>query len=612
MFLKSLRIFFSKPRSLHYLLIAWVIPLIFCLFFQPALKTPGPLEITFEKSKIIEMEVETIDSAGIHRLKILPNPTLKSPFTIYRSQLSKIIIKSSDLEKPKVVVSEIWGKDPLVTDFEKNGASWESANLNRSAPPFGKAALWGRYLEWVIVLSAIFGMLWLGFRFQEFKSELAFFGLFLVPISYLGQLHWPGHLSFDALIDYKTALLETLAVSTGVFYSSLHIALIELYGSLSSGLILNLLLTAYFFTLVFSTTRKEWLSISLFCLGFCFFFGSKINQQLTIFQNRDITFSWIFLIFILQCAKPKSLWFSRIFPFVLAVMIRKDTLFLLPIFMLSEICRAKMDNHQNSYQSLRRFSVPIVVIILYLTGSPTFKEINMKPAYNVSAYLNPMMHIIAKYGKAVLTEEEIKSVADVVDFDEAIKVHLPLDIQEFHTQVVKIEALNSNDGESRLRKIATRLFVDYPKDFLTNRWEMGIGILGLTEKTYWFNNEAFHNPLFPELTQFLPTDNHSNGPDAWRNVSAARELVWYRVMLASCLPALIVMIGLLWFWRLFPMSSMASVMVLCRTLIVIGLAPANFYKYAWSTTIWGAFIPAIAAAEWQWRRKQKAEKVKTL
>ena len=612
MLLKSLRIFFSKPRSLQYLLIAWVIPLIFCSIFQPALKTPGPLEITFEKSKIIEMEVETIDSAGIHRLKILPNPTLKSPFTTYRSQLSKIIIKSSDLEEPKVVVSEIWGKDPLVTDFEKNGASWESANLNRSAPPFGKAAFWGRYLEWVIVLSAIFGMLWLGFRFQEFKSELAFFGLFLVPISYLGQLHWPGHLSFDALIDYKTALLETLAVSTGVFYSSLHIALIELYGSLSSGLILNLSLTAYFFTLVFSMTRKDWLSISLFCLGFCFFFGSKINQQLTIFQNRDITFSWIFLIFILQCAKPKSLWFSRIFPFVLAVMIRKDTLFLVPIFMLSEICRAKMDNYQNSYQSLRRFFVPIVVIILYLTGTPTFKEINMKPAYNVSAYLNPMMHIIAKYGKAVLTEEEVKSVADVVDFDEAIKVHLPLDIQEFHTQVVKIEALNSNDGESRLRKIATRLFVDYPKDFLTNRWEMGIGILGLTEKTYWFNNEAFHNPLFPELTQFLPTDNHSNGPDAWRNVSAARELVWYRVMLASCLPALIVMIGLLWFWRLFPMSSMASVMVLCRTVIIIGLAPANFYKYAWSTTIWGAFIPAIAAAEWQWRRKQKAEKVKTL
>jgi hypothetical protein len=596
--------FFTNRLPLTYVLFCWVLPLVLTVVFASSRIHYGPVEISFPAAEISEIKVEVLSGNQQRTLSIFPKPTSKTPWVIYDSLIQRITVKTYAKPFPAILIGPLHSSEKTNIELEQKGDMLSSKVLNYSTAPVGDVYSWGFYLQWVLLFSLGFGIALVLKNYLSLKNEIVFFAFLALAFAQLANLHWPGHLSYDALIDYKTALLGVLSASTLPLYSTLQMALINIFNSLAVGMIFNLLLAALFFTVVYSLSRKKWETFLLFLAGFAFFYISKINQHLSIFQNRDITFSWVFLLFLVTFSQGQFRWSIRTFFFVLAVMLRKETILLSPLLLLFEWRR----NPRKKYLSLVRFTVPLIILVTYFSGDPRLKSVSDVDDYKATAYINPMMHIIAKRGKSILTPAEIKSVSDIVDFDQALLNHDPVDIKEFNLQIINREALKTNGGEQKFRKVALRLFYDYPEDWLQNRLMMGLGIIGLDTRTYWFNNEAFENPLYPELAAALPTTNYSNGPDAWRNVSAARELRWYRVLLASCLPAIGVMTVLLFFWNLFPLTSMATLMVLFRTGVIIALAPATYYKYVWSTTIWGAVVPALAAAEYYRRKKLRADR----
>jgi len=453
----------------------------------------------------------------------------------------------------------------------------------------------------VMIFSLLYGgILVLVFR-NSIKPQLAFAGLMSLILAYFAGQHWPGHLSYDALIDYETGLRAINNPVTQIFYSSLHYAFVLLWHSMASSMVLNLMLALFFFTFVYSQARHRWSDHLLMSLCLFFFLGSKMNQHLMIFQNRDITFTWCFLLFLAVFSRPQIRWSFRILLFILSVCIRKETILLFPLVVVFELLRSK----ESASAVLRRFILPAVILAAYIGGTPYIRLVNMDQVYTVTSYLNPMMHILHKHGRTILKPAEAQQLSGILDIDRAIEIHNPVDIDEFHLNAVNREHLKAVGGEDRIRKVALRLFRDYPADFIENRIFLAGVMLGFSEKSYWFNNEAFLNPLFKQLQTALPTAVYSDGPKAWRVVSAARELDWYRLLLASCLPALLLISLSLIFWRRAPNTAMASVLLIARTCVVLLFSPAGYYKYVWSLSVWGAFVLALAWAEWKFHSRHE-------
>ncbi len=604
----------QESRALNYLLICWGLALLLTIIFHGINPKRGPILIHFDPSQVISIEVHTLERWSERKIIIPINSKTPPLLTLYESRLLDLDVTTINQQSPLIKIGRMWDNQPLAIklfsspsptnkdSFSQSYSKWNAPALGLEYEAVGFAHFSGLYMAFVILLSAGYGLIALFSELRKnrwrLKSELVFSSLLVLIFGYLAHLNWPGHLSFDTPIDYQVALMGMHNPSTLMFYSAIHYALVLICRSMASGMILNLVLAIGIFTTCFSYFRKDRINHLLFSLGFVFFLASNINQQLLVFQNRDITFSWVFVAFLASVSLRNSSFLVRISLFLISFLIRKETLFLLPLLMVYEKFRSPKPWAEN----LKSFAIPALIIMGYLFGTPYNRKIQMDPVYTITSYINPMMAILSKHGRQILSPNEVRDLEGILDIDRAISIHKAHDIDEYHQHAVRRAEISEKGGEDRLRRVALRLFWDYPLDFLKNRIEMASVILGIRFDTYWFNNEAFENPLFKQLQLALPTHVQNNGAEAWRAVTHCWDSYRYRIIFASCVPAILILGFSLLFWRRYPLTSTATLMMLTRTLVVLTFAPAGYYKYVWSLAIWGAMFPAFAWYEYQSRK----------
>ena len=589
--------FQNKSFGFKYLIFSWALPILITLLVFPFVQKTGASKIYFDPKIIAELKVEIIQRGQAKTIELLPNPIVKSPFIFYQATIKKITLRPIASEIPIISLSEYGAQTPTTKAIpltEINGR-WESPPLHYQSPitEFW-GPIFGFYLKWVLYLSIIFAIGVMTTQWRKNKKELFFFFSIASYFALQTFKYQPGILGGDSYQDFNNILLGIISIFTGGLYSSLLIALIDINHSMIMPMLFNLLIAALLFTLVFSICKTSRLATAIYLTSLILFLSNSVNGELLLFQNRDVTFSLVFCIFLSSFSNQTSRPFTRCFLLLLTIMLRREAIFILPFFIFFEHRR----NQQSLRSTLRYFLIPILFVAGYTAA-------NLSTKYNATGYINPMMHIIVKRGKSVLTNSEIDSVKDFVDFDKSIKIHRTYDIVEFHFDTINKGLLRDPDRERKLRKIALRLIWDYPGDYLENRLLLSKEMLGWTGPGVIAGYQSPLNSTYLELNHALPT-----APDLNRKLVTIPNYgdhFWQKIFFRSAVPQFLMAILSLFFFQWIPLTASASTLLLIRSLGLFALTPASYYKYAWSLSIWAALLPALALAEWQGRRLRKGE-----
>jgi hypothetical protein len=584
---------FRTNPVLRYIIICWGFTFLLTLIAHPFNPKRDPILIHFDRAEIIAIDAHVVERATNRWIHFPISSSIRSPLVLYESRLLDLRVLSATKRMPNVSLSRAFSTPSSPLEFQQIDKTWEIQNLQLEFQAVNTAHLGGLWLFFVILASAAYGLISLFIHWRKLRHEIIFAVLLIGGLAYLAQLHWPGHLSYDTLVDYQLALAGKYNAHTLIFYSCLNYAYVLLYRSMAMGMLFNLILTVLFFSWIYSQSRRILSAHIITNLCVAFIFSSQINQQMMIFQNRDITFTWFFLFFLGSIARPKSSELLQFFLLILCVAIRKETIVLLPFLVALKIFYTPA----RFRKILLHFAIVMGILSAFFWGYRSFRVINNDPVYTLTAYINPMGHILAKYGKSALSQEDQAELSYFMDLDRAISVHSRYDINEYHKGTFYRKRIYKRNGEIRIRKIALRLFWNYPVDFLKNRFDMTLVLMGFKPGTAWFNNEAFTDPRFHQLQPSLPTTLLSDGPEAWKVIERAQTSIGYRLLFASCLPGMVLIFLTLLFWRKAPATAAASILMLVRTLLVLSLAPAAYHKYVWCFSLWGALVPAFAWLE---------------
>jgi hypothetical protein len=557
-----------------------------------------PINLQFDDQSGLEFKIELETLWGPRTRVIDTKKGYRSPIKLYQSKIRSIEVSQAP-STPKVKANFDDGINQEIVFTKISEGHWKAPDLNIEKPNLNEGYFEGSWVFLGLVLSAIFWASYFLLRFRSYRKEILFFLSFLGLFAVLLKINWPGHISFDTVLDFQNALIGWNNSFTQFLFSALHTGIILYFPSLGLPAIINIIFAAATLTYVYRIVGGNRRSFLIFVGGLLMFLGSKINQNLIIHQNRDILFSWVFLLLLISLQqdiskKKRGLSILPLSFFVLSCFLRKDTLFLYP-FIVGVDYYLGRERVKNARLRQRHFFITSM-LAFYFMGTPYLRRIHMEPAYEITAYINPTMHILKKRGLEALTLEDREQLSSFVDLQKAIELHRDFDIDSYNLGAFNKGALSPEQVKA-FRKATFRLLCAYPGDWLENRWQMAKAILGLIPETHWYFDEILRRNLMDPLLLTMPTPAVADGRDYLRPVYAARELTWYRWTLASCLPALLISLFLLGRFRRHPGTSFATLLVVLRVLVILTLAPAGYYKYVWSFTIWAWFAPSLATSE---------------
>ncbi len=602
--------FFFGTRLRAYFNLCVILPLLLAYLHTDRSYFRSSLDLHYDISQTKEVHLKLDTYWGPKDIVISPSLNHPNPFRLFQSSiLSLTWIAKQDSPTPQLRIrEELTGWSTDLRFSKESESKWVAINLplERTSQEVGYlSGFWAAY--WLIFSLFFWGLYFLRHRGEYWKEILFFLSIFSF-LAYLLYLNWPGHLSVDSLYNFHWGLQGHNSPFVQIFYSSIHTGLLFLIGQIGAISVLNILLATLTVTYAYHRCRKDSRAYIIFAISVVMIFGSKINLHMSLLHNRDIGFSWLFVLFLLilsshfekrfTVGRGALLSVSTWIVFVLLCFLRKEMLALAPILALTEI----LLNRKNLWPVVGKQILVFGVLFYYYAGTAYHRDKHLNSTYAITAYVNPFFSILKQKGIEALSLEEREKLAHFVDIERGLEVHNEFDISEFHFGYVKIGKIGQRETEI-FRNSLIRLALEHPGAYLKNRLKMSSAVLGFRKETYWYNDEIFLNKAFHPLQAMLPTAQLSDGPKAWAAASSARELLWYRFLLASALPALVISFIILLLFRRHPWTAFTTVIALTRVGVVLVLAPAGYYKYIWSFTLWCWLAPAIAVLEWHSRKQ---------
>lgn len=585
----------------HWLAIFFFASLLAAQLFQSIIPFRAPVAIEFQSSVIESMKIEVDTIWGHKTLELKPgNFSFASPLILFQSEIQSIKIKSAST--PKVFLgsrNESQNHTPVLFIAEGNPDSkfWVASNLNFS---------WKQSSTWYfcgIFLGFFFAFWILKILFEFFtnpntsKTDLSFLALLLTFFGFALYFQWPGVFSYDNRFFMPLALSGETSPHTPLLFVALYTFSTLFFADLSGFTVINLILATVTFVFVFRLISKNRRAKWCFLAGLLFFLLSQSNRHFLLFQNRDITFSWLFILWLLMLYRDLKVSTDRKHSleckllFLLCCFLRLDTIAILPFYFFID---ARFFPAKKSIL-LARNALLFLIVFGYIYGSPQLRELHSNARYRMTAYINPLLYIIKHQGPSALTEDEKIRLAPYWNLPVALQKYEDHNIKPLSNGSAIPKDQIDTQAERAFREVTLSLIMRNPWQWIKNRAQIFWGMID-------YRNQRL--PSTREIATYNKSDSRSillmfpplkNSPESWflKPIPFFGNNLLGKWLFMSAVPALIILGFSLFFIGWEACWAIPLWMLLLRSAVVIALAPATLPKYLWSLSIFAIILPAL-------------------
>jgi hypothetical protein len=460
-----------------------------------------------------------------------------------------------------------------------------------------------------VVLASLLvaGTLTLAYRgFLLAKKEFSWlewgsWGLITAFYSIMLGSFYSGYRSVDDIFLVNDHIANGLPSGWHSFtYSLLIQALYFIFRQLFVTSIFQVMLISSIAALLLLLTRRSYLSALAIILATCW----PLTQGIVFLINRDATFNLSLCFFVLALIarfmwrpKQKFSWNEILFFSMVLVMIadlRQDAKILLaafvPVTYLLKLISKK--------DSLRFLASLIVISSIYFTVPPKlYQYSSYDPAYQTTAFVNPLSEVLHTQGKQALSKDEFEKIDKVFSVDALIQYYSPYDIFPFHQGGMRHEF--SPEDFTQFKKTAQAVILRNPGIFVRNRLNMASSMLNTNFRedniilddagpdgtpSFAQIQNVFHTPAYHPKNEF------SRWYSFQMNSLMSSKNFFVRIVLVSYLPALLALIVLLIPPFTTAPIAFGSILLLSRVPVIFLLSPAGYLKYLASLWIGGAML----------------------
>lgn len=427
---------------------------------------------------------------------------------------------------------------------------------------------------------------------------------------------FPGYFGYDSFDNYRAFASFAGSPFIGDVYFSIFTVFYQFFPEAWIVTSFNLLVIFLCLnSLAFMAIR--WEQKKIYLLAMALFFLFPTNFFISAYSVRDISASWIFtylLIDLYDLLISKEFTFPRqlklFFVLLLACVLRQEALYIvIPALMAI------------SFFLYRSFLRPMSFILVATIGLITLtKIVDYNPRqydiYKTTLYINPLSYILKKQYPESLPSHVHQRLGTFFKNDYLLTQQSDYEISPFHQG-----GLNYGftvQERDQFRQAAWEIFLDHPGLWIENRWVLGQYILGFKKDfNYTLSDEFFNakqfNPYFFRVKQ--ETGLKAAARFSWAQNFSHRVISFsykYSFLANSYLFALIIFIISATYSRRSPLFWAISGILIIRTLLVMAIAPAGYFKYIYPLWIFVAFVLPLLFAEHRLRLTKSGLPFKTL
>ena len=463
--------------------------------------------------------------------------------------------------------------------------------------------------HWYIYLTCVVSGLIVGYLFHCLKMAMSFLadqqiagankivlGLgLLMPLLAIGA-DWPGFVSYDDLNILLIVSDSKPSPWHSMSYSILVQSLLDLFEQPFFIWIFNFAIYTRLLLILFSFGSFAIVSapflVSLYLVYWPF------SSLMVFFQNRDSTYSALICLVLLGLFHRKNsvarkLHLNHLSIFIFAYLLTdlrqegKILIFLLPLYIFFLFSReAKM--------ALRYF-VALAGSLIFSVLIPSLYGLSpYSPIYKATSLLNPVSFIINERGVQSLDQETILKIDNFVSVQAILSHPNPYDIDAFHA--------GGFDGRGKLedfeqfRVASLKLIIENFDLYLKNRWLVFLRMTNISPSLHFFDdlrnpnpNPAYRegHPVLGFKQKSLLMSWHEKIVYYWVDYSTTKLPWLLHVLLSSALVPLLLLLFFVVKYRDPAGLWLPSALILARTVVIMLLAPAAYFKYIGSSWFMG-------------------------
>jgi hypothetical protein len=427
----------------------------------------------------------------------------------------------------------------------------------------------------------------------------------------LGQ--WPGIMNIDALSLYPNVRAGTLNADWfSLSYLGYWIAINSLWNTPGMLGIFQSLAAASGAVFLLDCARRGRAPAPLCWFFLALFLASPLTGMSNLIYKRDWLFGWLNVLICLYfplrrinaASGPKlelkeAAAYAALIGF--AATVRNEAVILLWVVPTALSLMGYLKRIQ-----LAQFGA--IMIATYFAFGPGLQAAflpggNADPVKAISAMVNPLsaiLHSPESHRDPVLDRAAFDPV---IDYDKLTHLYSPYEIPAFHS------GMKSPLKPENYRRFVARFFTlirDNPGIVLRNRWEMLLGLLGITIRSPFPDDQLVGNAR-PESIPLIQKLHLRKEPVLSRFATLqARMLHWAdeggsisRWSLQSYLIPFLILLALVTFgWQRVPGSAMGASILAARIGVVGLTTPAAQWMYLYDLYLFGFFAVPLAVAEW--------------
>ena len=460
-----------------------------------------------------------------------------------------------------------------------------------------------------VLILFIFKSLFVDFRASLDSLSKVIWALLILAICGIQVLNSPGMISGDDLY-----LLEAMSYGRpsewhSFAYSFLQEALILVFhkpfGMAYFNIVVFSVLTAQCLEIVQHSKWRFWRVILALILI------SPISQIVVIFQNRDTTFTLLFLAIFFEFIrheKARRSW-SQLELLALSVIVgftsclRPDGLIVAigAMFAMVVLIQAK-----RVWRVQAATCIAGVWLALTMGPQPLYTRPGDHDGYALTLFVNPLSFILHARGETLLSSDERRELERYFKVDYLVKYYNPYDIDPFRDGGIKSNT--THDDFLAFRATAIRCVLREPGLWLENRIGLMKRMLGLSPGTDFFHNARYAND--PKSLETFKNGKARFGYSAFDQRPSPLEQkyydfltqetsghsgLWHWIFETGLVPSFALILGLLLYLRWASVSLFAATCVV-RMIAVFAVTPAAYFKYAASLWLGGWILVVLILA----------------